>query len=177
MTNLYLELLEEVDAHGILTPYNVSPFITKHFAKPVPEQSADQWDMAQERKVKGFLGEMSKRGWIEYDADELSEKIHGRRYSPDDDTVSFSQWFDNNDVNISFTLSGLEYLNQQRVIQSNLEFNRASRRGFIATFILSIVAAIGAIAAAYNGWKANKISLGNRTPPKQEQQQQEKKPE
>ncbi len=157
--NPYLELLSEIDRHGLIEPYNVSPFMSKKFKRPKYVQGSDIWNKEQERKAKGFLDKMRNMGWIEYDPDELVAKIHGVR--PDFTTNSDSQsaWFDDVDFHIRFTLAGFEYLGQKRLMDSTTKTNRMSRLYFLATMVFSGVAALMSVLGFLKGCLPKKSNV------------------
>jgi hypothetical protein len=148
--NLHIELLSEIDSHGIMQPFNVSPFMVKHFARP-PYLGGDNagWDNKKEQLAKGFLRQLLIRNYIYYDADKLDSTIYYMSVTKVGKEIDFDQWFDNNDFEILFTLNGLEYLNQNRHTQSNFALNETSIRNLksqksfsITTIVIAFLAAL-----------------------------------
>jgi|GEM_PF-1852033 len=129
MNNLYLKLLAYSDKHPIGKPFNVSPFMRKNFERPKYKSDGTiGWEEENNTIAKSFLNELLERNIITYDKDKLESTI--RYFPPGEkhDTENSDQWFDNTDFYVNFTIDGIKYLNDRRLVESNLKSNKASIR-------------------------------------------------
>lgn len=140
--NTTIELLSEMDKHGINELYNVSPFMAEHFPMPEPTiGDSIPWDDKQESTAKHMLNEMHKHGFIKFGM--LEETIFKERFDDERKYIT-NKWFSNTDFYISFTLGGLSYYTKYK---QDLEHSKQSKANFFIAFGSLIVAAVSALTA------------------------------
>lgn len=157
--NLYIDILKELNDFGVLKLYNISPFMLRHFPRPIYKTAPNiGWDEKQEFEAKNFLGQLKARGHIEYELEGVYEVIYWANIDSDGN-IQTAQWFDDVPFNIRLTVEGMSYLNDYNLTQSNLQINEASKRNSktqnLFTSATIFVAFIGAVMSILSYYKEN----------------------
>lgn len=151
-TPIYIQLLEFLEAHGISKSVNISDFMLERYG------AIGKNDPNEPRRMQAetILSDLGNRKLIEIDNTLFQFSISGSK--PSD-----PKWFDNATFNACLTSSGLEYLNQYRLIQSNLELNEASKRNSEIqkrhskiTILVAAVSALCSIFGLYHSYRQGK---------------------
>ena len=109
----YIQILTALAEKGVEIQTDVSELLYRIFDRPL-----DVWDTpwnSVSHEILDFLVAMQKNEHISF----IESKI-----AIDTETFKY-------DVNARLTFSGLEYLNQHQLTQSNLDLNNAIRQNFI----------------------------------------------
>jgi hypothetical protein len=112
-----IKLLEFVEIYGIGHNTNISPFFVEHFEKPKTTDPF-QWRLEME-EYSLFLRDLNNRGFIIdfYSGDKIILN-----------NLDNFKWFDEVDVNVYITSSGIDYLDQYHSTQAQLELNKSYKR-------------------------------------------------
>lgn len=113
--DLFIKTLERGVDIGLGTKFNISDILSEEFSKPT---SADRGIWKAECEIQfDILRDMQyKLNIIKFDANEVNN-IHWWDAEPE------PCWFDNALFNVWVTVTGLDYLNQYRLRQSNFSLN------------------------------------------------------
>lgn len=140
--NTTIELLSELEKHGINKTYNISTFMVKNFERP--EYCKDLiWKAGTGEDGATILKELKDLNYI-YFKGNVMDKIYPIK--PINGDIDTDKWFDNTEFNISLTLGGMNYLQQYRLNESLLENMKVQKRYSFSSIIvacLSVIVAIG----------------------------------
>lgn len=142
-TPIYIQILEFLELHGTGNQVNIAEFMLSIFGNLETEGQNHQKFI----EVNSILSDLVKRKLIDLDNNLFQLYISGM---PKQKT----KWFDNAEFNSILTTTGLEYLGQYRLIQSNLELNEASKRNAEIQkkhSIITIIVAAAAVLCAFIG--------------------------
>lgn len=150
MENTHVKLLEWLENSRGSSGCNVSNFMYNNFEKP---QVVDMWGWEGNPPfAQKFLMDIRNIGHISYEDDDFRVVAHPPRNPVTNKTDTEEQWFQN-PLLVRMLPAGFDYLNQYRLITSNLALNSASKRNsrtqrrFTRTTIL--VAAVGALSSLF----------------------------
>lgn len=155
MNNLYVKLLEEMNKHGVGKYYNASPFIVANFPRPSYKEPWG-WNDKEDYEPKNFLGQLKARGHIEYELEGIYDAVYYYKLGINGELIIDDKWFDNVGFNIRLTIEGMNYLNEYKLTQSNIEINEASKRNSRTQNFFSVATIIVAGVSACVSYQTNK---------------------
>lgn len=135
---IYIELLELLESQGATKRVCISSFMLERYG-PLETTSRKNTTLLDAKLV---LDDLADRKLIEIDRGLHNFSISGS-------TPQKQPWFDTAEFNACITSAGLDYLNQYRIVQSNLALNEASKRNAEIQKSHSIITIIVAVLALF----------------------------